>query len=267
MPGQLAILACGGMLPVLLTKARPDALCYSLKGIPHELNVKTDEHQIEKLGGLFEAMKAQGVTQVVFAGGLARPALDPGALDPVTMGLVPRIMGALQSGDDGLLRVVIEIFEEQGFEVVGAHEILPDLTAAADLQIGELSYKDQKDARRGCDILMALSPLDVGQGCVVSGGQCLGIETVQGTDAMLRFVADTLEVLRNGARGVFVKAAKQGQDLRVDMPAIGPDTVQAVQQAGLAGIVVEAERVMIIDREATLEAVEKAGLFLIARTL
>ena len=117
------------------------------------------------------------------------------------------------------------------------------------------------------DILLALSPLDVGQGAVVAGGLCLGIETLQGTDALLRFVAETPEHLQRGAGGVLVKAPKRGQDLRVDMPAVGPDTVRNAARAGLDGIVVSAGKVVLIDRDATRAALEETGLFLFARVL
>ncbi|MFK7937849.1 MAG: LpxI family protein [Roseovarius sp.] len=262
MSGRLAILACGGQLPVMLAAAYPEAACVSLKGIPHLLGDRAEAHQIEKLGGLFKALKAQGVDRIVFAGHLARPALNPAKMDAKTLTLVPRIMKAMQGGDDGVLRLVISIFEDQGFAVLGAHTLLPDLTVADSLRVGTPTKADMHDSARGFAILAALAPLDVGQGCVVAGGQVLGIETVQGTNALLHFVADT----RAGKTGgVFAKASKQGQDLRVDMPAIGPDTVTAVARAGLAGIVVEAGRVMILEREKTLQAIEKAGLFLTAR--
>ncbi len=268
MASGLALLACGGALPLQVVKAHPEALRLSLKGIPHQLGDTTQEHRIEQMGALFEAMKAADVTRIVFAGGLARPALDPSALDAVMMGIAPKLMAGFKAGDDALLGQVIDIFEDQGFAVVGAHELLPELTADEALKIGVApSVGDLKDADRAWDILNALSPLDVGQGCVVAAGQCLGIETIQGTDALLRFVGQTEDRLRQGAKGVFVKAAKRGQDLRVDMPAIGPQTIEAVAQAGLAGLVIEAGRVMILDRDATLEAVEKAELFLSSRVM
>lgn len=266
MAQRLAILACSGALPAQIADAHPDAVQIAFAGIPHGLGPRAREHRLEKMGALFDTLRTEGVTQVVLAGSLARPALDTAALDAATMALAPRLMQALQGGDDGLLRFVIGIFEEQGFAVVGAHELLPGLTAAADLEIGTApSEADLSDAARARDILRALSPLDVGQGCVVAGGQCLGIETLQGTDALLRFVAATPGALRPAARGVYVKAAKRGQDLRVDMPAIGPQTVAGAAAAGLAGLVVEPGRVMILEREATFRAVADAGLFLIAR--
>lgn len=268
MPGRLAIIACAGALPVQIAAAHPDALQFSFAGIPHELGAGTREHRIEKFGALFADLKAENVGRIVFAGGLTRPALNPAELDPTSLAIAPRLMAAMQSGDDGLLRQVIEVFEEQGFEVVGAHQLLPDLTATSDLSIGgPRTEADNSDAARAWDILQALSPLDVGQGCVVAGGQCLGIETLQGTDALLRFVADTPDALRRGFKGVYVKAAKRGQDLRIDMPAIGPNTVAAVAKAGLAGIVIEAGRVMILERNKTFQAADKAGIFLSAQVL
>ncbi|MEO0752513.1 MAG: UDP-2,3-diacylglucosamine diphosphatase LpxI, partial [Pseudomonadota bacterium] len=181
----------------------------------------------------------------------------------------PRLMAALSLGDDGLLRTVIDIFEEQGFAVRGAHEVLPQLVAGADLALGtDPTEADEADIARAVDILRKVAPLDIGQGCAVAGGQCLGIETVQGTDALLRFVAETpARYRRGGVRGVYVKAAKTGQDLRVDMPAIGPATVRAVAAAGLAGMVVQADHVLILDRYATLQAAKEAKIFLRARTL
>ncbi|WP_120501330.1 LpxI family protein [Roseovarius sp. EL26] len=265
MSDNLAIIACAGVLPVLIAKHHPEALCFGLKGVPNDLENDVDVHQIEKIGGLFAAMKDQGVERVVLAGSLTRPPLNPADFDPVIMGFAPRLLGALQAGDDALLRQVIGFFEEQGFTMLGAHELVPELTAEEGLHIGpEIGKANVADVARAQEILTALSPLDVGQGCVVGNGQCLGVETLQGTDALLRFVAETDEA-RHAKGGVLVKAPKQGQDLRVDMPAIGPKTIQAVKNARLDGIVIEAGRVMILEREKTLDAVNDTGIFLSAQ--
>ncbi|MEM9580305.1 MAG: UDP-2,3-diacylglucosamine diphosphatase LpxI [Pseudomonadota bacterium] len=265
--GRLAILAGSGGLPLRLAEAVPEAICISFAGVPHDLGVKAQEHAFEKLGALFQALKAQDVTDVVMAGGMSRPPLDPAAFDSVMQELAPRLLVAMQSGDDGLLRIVIDIFEEQGFAVKGAHEVDPSLTAAAGIMAGaELVSRAQADAARGVKILAALSPLDVGQGTVVEHGQCLAVETLQGTDAMLGFVAATPEHLRKGA-GVFVKAPKIGQDLRVDMPAIGPETIRATHRAGLGAVVIAANRVLVIDRQATVELAESLGVTLVAMDL
>ncbi len=268
MAGRLAILACSGGLPVRISEAQPDAIKIGFEGVPNDLQGDIEVHRFEKMGDVFETLKAQGVDRVVFAGSLARPPLDPAEFDATMTALAPRLMAAMQRGDDALLSEVIAIFEDQGFAVMGAHELVPDLTADEGLTVGAApTEQDLQDTSRAWDILLTLSPLDVGQGCVVAGGQCLGIETVQGTDALLQFVADTPKKLRHDFKGVYVKAAKRGQDLRIDMPVIGPNTIRAVAEAGLAGLVVEAGRVMILEREKTLQAVEDEGLFLTARVL
>ncbi|MDJ0825658.1 MAG: UDP-2,3-diacylglucosamine diphosphatase LpxI [Rhodobacter sp.] len=263
---RLAILAGQGSLPHLIAAAHPNALFGHFEGLTVELPAnETVQLSYERFGEMFAALSAAGVTEVVFAGGLARPSLDPTRFDAKMRMLAPGFLAAMQGGDDGLLRAVIAAFEAEGFTVRGAHELVAGLTAEPGHLAGhEPSATDLKDAARARAILRALGPLDVGQGAVVAGGQALGVETAQGTDAMLRFVAATPAGLRQGARGVLVKAPKPGQDLRIDMPAIGPATVAAAAEAGLAGIAVVAGQVLLIDRPATLAAADDAGLFLVA---
>ena len=260
---RLAIISGQGSLPVALAAANPDALVITLQGVSHDHSVETREHRFEALGALFDDMRAEGVNEVVLAGGMARPSLDPSAFDTFMQATAPRLMAAFQQGDDQLLRLVITLFEEQGFAVRGAHDVLPSLTADLGQMAGPTpSESDLKDAAKAADILRTLAPLDVGQGVTVAAGLCLGIETLQGTDALLDYVGRTPSHLRR-APGVFVKAPKAGQDLRVDMPTIGPATVARVAKAGLAGIVVAAGRVLILDRAATFKAAENAGVFLL----
>lgn len=263
MSASLAILAGHGALPQMLAEANPDALFVSFEGV--DVTVPLPRHfaaSFNGFGALFDTLHGEGITTVTFAGAMTRPALNPAAFDAQTMALAPRLMGAMAGGDDGLLREIVAVFEEQGFEVLGAHQVLPDLVADAGLIAGQLpDATDMADTKRGMKILNALSDVDVGQGVVVAKGLCLGVETLQGTDAMLAFVAATPKHLRQSG-GVFVKAAKTGQDLRVDMPAIGPETVASVQAANLNGIVISAGRVMILERTKTLDAIAAAGLFL-----
>ncbi|MEL6120881.1 MAG: UDP-2,3-diacylglucosamine diphosphatase LpxI [Pseudomonadota bacterium] len=267
MTGRLAIIACAGDLPVLLHEHVPDAMVVTFAGIESALGPVSQRHSLEKIGTLFAAMTAEGVSDVIFAGALTRPALNRAEFDQAMMAIAPRLMAAMSLGDDGLLRTVIDVFEEQGFAVRGVLDVRPDLVASAELAIGpDPTPSEEKDIARATEILKQLAPIDVGQGCAVAGGQCLGIETVQGTDAVLGFVAQTPAQYRQGGlRGVYVKATKTGQDLRMDMPVIGPDTINAVAKAGLAGMVVEAGRVLIIDREATVAAAQSAEIFLCAR--
>lgn len=265
--GGLAIIAGEGGLPGVLRAARPDALTVLFRGVaaaaPEGPRLAA---QFEKIGTLFTDLRAAGVETVVFAGAIGRPALNPGEFDAKLMSLAPRIVPALAGGDDALLRTVIAIFEDEGFRVAGAHEVAPDTLAGAGQLAGPAPSKtDLTDAARATEILAALAPVDVAQGVVVAGGLCLGIETLQGTDALLRFVGETPEQLRRGARGVLVKQPKAGQDLRVDMPAIGPATVDNAAEAGLAGIVVAEGATLVLDRAALVAQAEARGVFVIGQ--
>ena len=263
---MLAVIAGSGALPGQVIQANHGAWFVRIEGVEaHNPGAPEIAARFERLGQMFDDLRAEGVTQVCLAGAMSRPALDPMAFDPRMQALAPRLMAAMQGGDDALLRLVIAVFEEEGFVVKGAHDVVPGLTAEAGLLAGAAPERPARDdIHRATQILAALGPLDVGQACVVAGGLCLGIETVQGTDFLIRTVTETPARLRR-APGVLVKRPKPGQDLRVDMPAIGPDTVRAAAGAGLAGIAIAAGAVMLLDRAETVKAAEDAGLFLLAQ--
>lgn len=267
MADRLGIVAGSGQLPRRVFQAHPEAYCVTLRGMSHDLPAGVaHEHRIERLGALFEDLHSQGVTRVVMAGAMARPQLDPTCFDAETADLAAAFEIALHQGDDALLRHIITLFEDRGFDVVGAHQLVSGLTAPAGMLCGsEPDETAQRDADLAIDILSALAPLDLGQTSIVAGGQCLGIETLQGTDALLKMAAATPAHIRPRAPGVLVKLPKRGQDLRVDMPTIGPRTIEGALRAGLGGIVIAADSVLILERDTTLSAARDGGLFVQAR--
>jgi UDP-2,3-diacylglucosamine hydrolase len=273
-PG-LAIVAGAGSLPRLIAEhcrrsGRP-YLVVVLEG--QRLDWLADHPALpasfEKPGRMFAALRAAGCTEATFAGGMARPTLNPMRFDLTMMRLAPRLVAGMKGGDDAILRLIAEIFEGEGLRVIAPDSLLGDLAVRA----GALGRhapgpEDHRDAERAVAIARALGAVDVGQGVVVAQGVCLGLESVQGTDAMLDFVARTAADLRPdpaGARGVLFKGPKAGQDRRLDLPAVGARTVENAARAGLAGIVLEAGGVMLLDRAETIAAADRAGLFLWGR--
>lgn len=261
--GRVALIAGQGRLPRLLAahltaEGRPFTI-FALQGFEPE-GVAAQVFRFEHLGSLIAGLAGDGHSCVCLAGAVQRPRFDPAALDAATAPLVPRLVAAMAQGDDGLLRFVASLFEAEGLRVVGAHELMPDLVAA--LPGPAPAARQIADARRGAAILAALGPLDVGQACVVAGGLCLGIETLPGTEALLAFVAGSRTLMALPPGGVLVKRAKPGQDLRIDMPAIGPDTLAQAAAAGLTGICVEAGRVMFLDRERLFAEAARHGLLI-----
>ncbi|WP_343115546.1 LpxI family protein [Ostreiculturibacter nitratireducens] len=266
-----AIIAGEGVLPGLLcaSLAGQDIVLAELEGFPASLPGKSAERfRIERLVPFLDRLRELGVGRICFAGAVRRPRLEPEMFDPRTAQLVPRLLAAMRSGDDAALRAVIGIFEEWGFEVVGAGDIAPDLVPGAGVLAGTVTDADARDADRAAEIVAALGAVDVGQGAVVAQGLCLAVEALPGTDAMLDFVAQTGAALRpdpKGARGVFYKAPKPGQDRRIDLPALGPETLRRAAKAGLAGIAWEASGALLLGREEMVAEAERLGLFLWAR--
>lgn len=268
---MLALVAGEGALPGILLRQLRDAgtqvLLCELDGHPSE--VQSDQpaltFRIETLGSFIAELKRLGVSDVCFAGRVARPKLDPSAIDVATMPLVPRMMAALQNGDDGALRVVLSFFEEAGIGVRAAHEISPDLMPEAGV-LGEVqpAKQDRADALRGVEIIEAMAKVDVGQACIIARGQALAIEAIGGTDWMMRtllMAADEPSTRHLLEGGILVKASKPGQDRRVDMPTIGPQTFERAAQVGLRGVVVEAGGVMVLDAAACIKSANAHGLF------
>lgn len=237
-----------------------------VEGHPH-LNLA-----FEKVGRLFAELRRAGCRQVVFAGGMDRPRLRFWQLDAKALTVAARVVRLLRRGDDAMLRGLGAIFEEEGLELVAPTDCLPAGALVAEpgmLGRHRADARARADAMRAAEILRALGPVDVGQAAVVAGGVCLGVEAVEGTDALLARVSALPAEKRAHApspAGVLLKMPKPSQDRRLDLPAIGPRTLQGVVDAGLSGAVIEAGGVQILDRAATVAAADRAGLFLWSAT-
>lgn len=232
---------------------------FHLKGFKPDVEPSAP-FRIEHLGRFIARLKAEGITELCFAGAIARPRLDPSAIDAATMPLVPRMMQAMQAGDDAALRIVLDFFEEAGLAIVAAQEVLPALLETP--QVGTPSDRDRADIAKARRVHAGLADLDIGQGCVVAGGQVLAVEATPGTDWML---ASLTTPFARPDGGIFFKACKPGQDRRIDMPTIGPDTVTGAAKAGLAGIAVGQGDVIVLEPNAMRARLEETGLFLTAQ--
>jgi DUF1009 family protein len=272
-PG-VGVVAGGGPLPRLIAEAQRDAgRSYLVIAFEGQAPDWLSEHPhavvaFEKPGRVFRALRDAGVARVCFAGGLVRPKLRPLKFDRVAASLAPRILPLIGRGDDALLRALGDAFEAEGFALVPAHHLTPELLAPdGAFSAAAPSDADRADIDRAAELAALIGGADIGQAAVVAGGLCLGLETVQGTDALLRFVAATPERLRReGARGALYKGPKPGQDLRADLPAIGPETVARAAEARLAGVAVAAGRTLVFGLEETRRAADEAGLFLWGRS-
>jgi len=267
MPAPLGIIAGGGPLPGQVAEAALAAgrkvFITALEGFAEPSVVAPYEHQFFRLGAvgaIRAALRARDCRDLVMIGPVKRPSLL--ALRPDAEGakLVAKIGRAAFAGDDGLLAAIIRTLGEDGFRVLGAHDILADVLGPAGLLTQTApDAAAMADVQRGLAVLATLGAADIGQACVVQQGIVLAVEAVEGTDAMLSRVAG---LARPGPGGVLIKCAKPGQDRRADLPTLGVATITNAATAGLRGIAFEAGSTILADRAAMVAAADGAGLFL-----
>jgi len=261
---RIGILAGGGRLPLLLAESlAARGVGVHIIGLEGEADagIAGFAHSWVRwgeIGRILTTLRQEGCRELVIAGAARRPDLWKLRPDAGLIRNLPRLARLLVGGDDGVLTRVVHFFESRGLSVRGAHEVAPELLAAAGPIGGvALAPSEEDDARRGFAVRRALQAVDAGQAVVVADGRVLAIEGVEGTDAMLQRLA----AVAGGAKrsGVLAKGPKPGQELRVDMPAIGPRTILNARAAGLAGIVVEAGAVLLLDRAQMLRVADARG--------
>ena len=274
-PGsRVGIVAGSGSLPVnvaqSLTCAGLNPFIFILDGEADRLaELQRHEHvvlTIEAAAVGFERMKAAGVTHAVLAGGVVRrPRLRALKWTPRVLKVLPRLAIELALGDDGLLRAVMRHIENAGIRVVGAHQVVPDLLARAGAMTRvSPDADDERNIKAALEAAKAIGRLDIGQAAIAVGGRAVALEGIEGTDGLLERMIPLRDHGRLAGKtgGVLVKCAKPAQDVRADLPAIGPKTVLDATRAGLRGIAVEANRAFVLDFAKTIAAADEAGLFI-----
>lgn len=273
---KLGLIAGGGDLPQAVAQRCDaegrDLYVVRLDGFadPHLTRWPGDDFGMAQIGAILKALKRSGCAAVCLAGIVNRP--DFKTLKPDLKGasLLPGIVAAAAKGDDALLRKILSVFEAEGFAVEGADDILGGETLPAGA-LGAVTptAKQMSDLKKALHIAEKSGELDIGQGAVVCDGLVLAVEAQEGTDAMLDRVAALPADLRGRpgqARGALGKAPKPIQDLRVDMPVIGPRTLENAARAGLAGVGGVAGRLILIDRPGVIETADRLGLFVWGET-
>lgn len=269
--GPLAIVCGGGSLPFTVADAVAKrgrrAVLFPLRGWADPQRVSSYPHHwgaVAQFGWFCRTARAEGCHDVVFIGSLARPTLWQLRLDLGALRILPQVLAAYRGGDDHLLSGVAGIFEQQGFRLVGAHEVAPEiLVTEGPLGRRKPTERERADISRAVALLDAIGKFDVGQAAVVADGHVLAVEAAEGTDRMLARVAELRSRQTGATGGVLVKAPKPGQDRRFDLPSIGPQTVDGAARAGLAGIAVIAGGAIIAEPQRVAAAADQRNVFVV----
>ena len=268
---RLGILAGGGALPrEIADSAAASGLPVSIVAIDGEADADFGSHKVTvvnwgQIGAMVRALKQERVTHLVIVGHVHRPELGRLKPDLGFFRYLPKILKIVAAGgDDSVLRRVVRFFEDQGLTLIGPGDAAPALVVGAGPMGSETaSPADRADVAKGLELVRALGRFDIGQGVIVNNGRIETIEGAEGTDRMLARAATQRRNAAQGAEGgVLVKRTKPGQDIRVDMPAIGPATVEGAREAGLSGIAVEAGCVIVADRASTLSRADTSHVFI-----
>jgi len=274
---SLGIVCGGGSMPLAVADAASRngrrVVMFALRGFADGEVERYPCHWIVlgELGRFFRLLRSERCRDIVFIGALTRPTFGRFRvgfrLDFATILRLPRIARAFRGGDDHLLASISRLIEDEGFRVVGAHEVAPEiLLAEGPVGTRAPSERDRADIARGLELLAATGPFDIGQAAVVAGRHVLAIEAIEGTDRML----DRVVTLRQEGRiripagtGVLVKAPKPQQDRRFDLPSIGPATVEAVAHAGLAGLAAVAGSAIVAEPQRIAQLAEERDVFVV----
>jgi len=266
--GRVGLIAAGGALPSIVAAEAPHLLVSAIAGItePSLAALAAHSFSLGEWDARKSALRAAGVRDLVVLGYLRRPSSSQLTFDAGGAQIFSRLAPKMMAGDDQILTALIEALEDEGFGVRSVADVAPNLVARAG-QIGAIpaSPPVMDDLQRGMAVARALGAFDVGQACIVSGGLVLGLEAQEGTDAVLSRVAKWRSEHPDGSRpgGVLVKMARPGQDLRLDMPVIGPQTVRGAQGAGLTAIGLEAGKGLLAPPNDTRALADSCGLALL----
>lgn len=265
MSSKLGIIAGSGNLPIEIARLQRESGGESfVAALDENSSFKGFEHRyfaLGAVGGILDYFKENSVKEIIIIGGVKRPDFKSLKVDFSGGILISKILKQKVLGDDNLLKIVADYVESKGFKVISPDKLLKE---SAD-RLGFISSKktpsseEMVDVKIGQKIIKALGELDVGQSVIVCRGHVLGIEAAEGTDKLIERCA----LLRKEKKGgVLVKMSKSSQDMRLDVPVIGPETIVSLAKNGFAGIAIQKDGVIITDPEKTKKLLDESEMFL-----
>ena len=264
---NLGVIAGSGLLPSeiadLYLKQGGNVYIAALEGetdILHITKYQYKQFPIGSVGALLEYFRENNVKEIIIIGGIIRPDLKSVKVDKVGSLLIAKILKEKFLGDDNILKIISDFIESKGFKVISPKTLL-ELGTYEKLYVSNKlpSKQDQIDIELGSQVIKSLSNLDIGQSVIVADGYVLGIEAAEGTDALIR----RCELLRKTEKGgVLVKMAKLTQDMRLDLPTIGPDTIFYLAKHGYNGLAIQKSGVIIVKPAETIALLNEHDLFI-----
>ena len=221
--------------------------------------------KITELGKAISVLKKNNCKNVIFLGKVERPEISLLKFDRKALFYLPRLFSAFKKGDGNILKEIIKIFKENKLNVVNSMKFTPELIFK-DKSINKIRINntDKSSISKGVRIIKSLSKFDIGQSVVINNGYVLAIEGPEGTDETIKRSLHLSKKYKLKNKSILVKFPKVNQDLRIDLPTIGFDTIKNCIKANIKGIVVKRSQNIILDKNKIINLVKKNNFFIIS---
>ena len=234
-------------------------------------NLDRIDLKYEELNETFSLLKQRQIHDIALIGYMERPEIDFSKVNYGSQILLSTVFSILNKGDGEIFSAVKRIFVDQDFTLVKVQDLLPELTLDSGIYgFSPIGKKILKEIEEGVKIFLKYAKLDIGQSLIFQHGHCLGLETITGTDEMIRAIINFRK--RNNKRskeilsgGILIKGSKPEQVLDIDTPVIGPDTIKLAKNAKLNGLVIESNKVILVNKDLIIDTLLSYNMFLASR--
>ena len=219
----------------------------------------------EKIDEVFSILKSKKINDLALIGYMERPEIDTSKVTPKSYEILFKVFSTLNKGDGAIFTTIKEMLIDQSFKLVKVQDLLPELTLSSGVY-GSHSKRKEEEIEAGIKIFLNYAKLDVGQSLIIQSGHCIGMETMTGTDEMIRTLINyrKRKSQKNFSRGILIKGSKPDQILDIDTPVIGPNTIKLAKKAQLKGLVIESHKVILLNKDLLLDMLRGYNMFLVA---
>ena len=233
-------------------------------------NIDYIDAKYEKIDKTFDLLKEKNVNEIALIGYIERPEINIAKVSLGSQKILMNVFSMLTKGDGEIFVAVRNMLIEQNFKLVKVQDFLPELTLSSG-SYGTIPIDKQvlDEIDGGLKLFLKYAKLDIGQSLIFQGGHCLGIETITGTDEMIKTLINykkknAKQSQKNYSEGILIKGSKPDQILHIDTPVIGPNTIKLAKKAQLKGVVIESHKVILLNKDSLIDMLKSYNMFLVA---
>ena len=267
---KICLIAGNGLLPFEILKSFNQnevfIICLKESGVSASnfKGYEVLEKSVFKVGSIIKEIKARKIKQIIFVGGIKKPSFYSIKPDLTGFMLMLKILKLKHKGDDAILKAITQFLEEKNLELVGVKDIASNLI----LQEVSITHKtpndlELKNINFGLEVLEGISKFDIGQALVMQDGVVIGVEGVEGTDALIERCSKIC--YKNKSKPILIKAPKVGQTFKIDIPVIGLNTIQNLIKYNFAGVAILAGGTILLEKEKSKNLANEAGIFIFCK--